>query len=50
MGGIIKNKRGLELEKSRSFRLQNKFKNIPLSVIYYLTKFNDPVRWAGSPK
>ena len=50
MGGIIKNKRGLELQKSRSFRLQNKFKNIPLSVIYYLTKFNDPVRRAGSPK
>ena len=23
------------------FRLQNKFKNIPLFVIYYLTKFDD---------
>ena len=23
------------------FRLQNKFKNIPLLVIYYLTKFGD---------
>ena len=23
------------------FRLQNKFKNIPLPVIYYLTKFDD---------
>ena len=41
MGGIIKNKRGLELENTRSFRLQNKFKTIPLSAIYYLTRFND---------
>ena len=26
------------------FRLQNKFKNIPLFVIYYLTKFDDVIK------
>ena len=25
------------------FRLQNKFRKIPLSVIYYLTKFDDVI-------
>ena len=25
------------------FRLQNKFRKIPLSVIYYLTKFDDMI-------
>ena len=41
MGRIIKNKRGLELVTSRSSGYKNKFKNIPLFVIYYLTKFDD---------
>ena len=37
MDKIMKNKRGLELVTSR----KNKFRKIPLSVIYYLTKFDD---------
>ena len=37
MDGIIKNERGLE----PLFRLQDKFKNILLFGIYYLTNFDD---------
>ena len=35
---VIKNTRGLE-----PFRLQNKFRKIPLLVMYYLTKFDDVI-------
>ena len=35
---VFKNTRGLE-----PFRLQNKFRKIPLLVMYYLTKFGDVI-------
>ena len=41
MDRIIKNKKGSETSDKSLFRLQNKFRNIPLFVIYYLTKFDD---------
>ena len=33
--------KGSETSDQLLFRLQNKFKKIPLFVIYYLTKFDD---------
>ena len=41
MGKVIRNKRDLELRDQLLFRLQNKFRKIPLLVIYNLTKFDD---------
>ena len=42
MDRIIKNKRGLELVTGgRSSSYETCFKDIPLFVIYYLTKFDD---------
>ena len=38
---LCKTKVGLELVTSRSSGYENKFKNIPLFVIYYLTKVYD---------
>ena len=35
--------KGSETSDQSLFRLQNKFKNIPLFVIYYLTKFDDVI-------
>ena len=37
---IIKNKKGLD---QWLFRLPNKFRKIPLLVMYYLTKFDDVI-------
>ena len=39
MDKVIKNKRGLEVRSF--FRSRNKFRKIPLLVMYYLTKFDD---------
>ena len=41
MDRIIKNKKGSGTSDQSIFRLQNKFKNVPLLVIYYLSKFDD---------
>ena len=41
MDRIIKNKKGSGTSDQSIFRLQNKFKNVPLFVIYYLSKFDD---------
>ena len=41
MDKVIKNKKGSGTSDQSLFRLQNKFKNIPLFVIYYLNKFVD---------
>ena len=45
MDKILKNKRGLELV-TVALRLPNKFRKIPLLVIYYQTKFDDII-WSG---
>ena len=43
MDRIIKNKKGLEPTDQSFFRLKNKFRKIPLLVIYYWTKFDDVI-------
>ena len=41
MDRVIENKRGLENSDQLLFRLQNKFRNIALVVMHYLTKIDD---------
>ena len=41
MDRVIENKRGLENSDQSLFRLQNKFRNIALVVMHYLTKIDD---------
>ena len=36
-------RKGLETSDQSLFRLQNKFRKIPLLVIYYPTKFDDVI-------
>ena len=38
---VIKNKKGSGTKDQSLFRLQNKFDNIPLFLIYYPTTFDD---------
>ena len=40
MNKIIKNQKGPGTSDQSLFRLQNKFRKIPLLVMYYLTKFD----------
>ena len=40
-GQNYQKQKGSETSDQLLFRLQNKFKKIPLLVIYYLTKFDD---------
>ena len=40
-GQSYQKQKGSETSGQSLFRLENKFKNIPLFVIYYLTKFDD---------
>ena len=40
MDKVIKKQKGPATSDQLFFRLQNKFRKIPLLVIYYLTKFN----------
>ena len=37
------NEEGLETSEQWLFRLRNKFRKIPLLVMYYLTKFDDVI-------
>ena len=39
----MKNKKGPRTSSQFLFRLQNKFRKIPLLVMYYLTKFDDVI-------
>ena len=41
---MIKNKRGPGTSDQSLFRLRNKFRKIPVLVIYYLTKFDDVIQ------
>ena len=41
MDKVIKKQKGSGTSDQLLFWLRNKFKNIPLFVIYYLTKFDD---------
>ena len=40
-GQSYQNKKGLRTSDQSLFRLENKFRKIPLLVIYYLIKFDD---------
>ena len=40
-GQIYQKQRGPGTSDQSLFRLQNKFRNVPLLVIYYMTKFDD---------
>ena len=40
-GQNYQKQKGPRASNQSLFRLQNKFKNIPLFVVYYLTKFDD---------
>ena len=42
-GQNYKKQKGPETSDKLFFRLQNKFRKIPLLVMYYLTKFDDVV-------
>ena len=42
-GQNYQKQKGSQTSDQSLFRLQNKFKNIPLFVIYYLTKFDDVI-------
>ena len=43
MDKIIKNKRGAGTSDQSLFKLQNKFRNVPLLVMHYLTNFGDVI-------
>ena len=45
-GQSYKKQKGLGTSDQSLFRLQNKFRKIPLLVIYYLIKFHDKI-WSG---
>ena len=43
MDKVIEKQKGPGTSDQSLFRLQHKFRKLPLSVIYYLTKFDDVI-------
>ena len=43
-GQSYQKQKGPETSNQSLFRLENKFRKIPLLVIYYLTKFDDTIK------